>query len=73
MDNKMHVIEINEQLLGQFKEGKMNGKGTFYYADGNKYTGDMVNDKKEGQGVLVWEDGNRYEMKCSQITCHHVF
>ncbi len=69
----MHVIEINEQLLGQFKEGKMNGKGTFYYADGNKYTGDMVNDKKEGQGVLVWEDGNRYEMKCSQITCHHVF
>ncbi len=69
----MHVIEINEQLLGQFKEDKMNGKGTFYYADGNKYTGDMVNDKKEGQGVLVWEDGNRYEMKCSQITCHHVF
>ncbi len=67
----MHVIEINEQLLGQFKEDKMNGKGTFYYADGNKYTGDMVNDKKEGQGVLVWEDGNRYEMKCSQITCHH--
>jgi hypothetical protein len=73
MDNKMHAIEINEQLLGQFKDDKMNGKGTYYCANGNKYTGDMVNGKFEGQGVLVWEDGARYEMKCSEITCHHAF
>jgi hypothetical protein len=67
------VIEINEQLLGQFKDDKRNGKGTCYYADGRKYTGDMVNDKREGQGVLVWKDGERYEVRCSEITCHHVF
>ncbi len=67
------VIEINEQLLGQYKDDKMNGKGTYYYADGRKYTGDMVDDKKEGQGVFIWEAGNRYEVSCSEITCHHVF
>jgi hypothetical protein len=51
----------------------MNGKGTYYYADGRKYTGDMANDKREGQGVLVWENGERYEVRCSEIICHHVF
>jgi hypothetical protein len=66
------VIEINEQLLGQYKDDKMNGKGTYYFADGGKYTGDMVDNKFEGQGVLVWEDGTRYEVRCSQITCYHV-
>ncbi len=65
-------IEINEQLLGQFKDDKMNGKGTYYYADGRKYTGDIVDDNFEGQGVFIWTSGNRYEMKCSEITCHHV-
>ncbi len=67
------VIKINEQLLGQFKDDKRNGKGTCYYADGRKYTGDMANDKREGQGVLVWENGERYEVRCSEIICHHVF
>jgi hypothetical protein len=61
---------MNEQLLGQYKNDKKNGKGTFYYADGRKYTGDMVNDKMEGQGVFSWTDGDRYEVRCSQMTCH---
>ncbi len=67
------VIEINEQLLGQYKDDKMNGKGTIYYADGRKYTGDMVNDKREGQGVYIHTSGNRYEVRCSQIIRHHFF
>jgi hypothetical protein len=63
-------MDSNEQLSGQFEDDKMNGKGTFYHADGSKYTGDMVNNRKEGQGVLVWMDGNRYELSCSQMSCH---
>ncbi len=59
------MIEINEQLLGQYKDGKMNGKGTYYYASGNKYTGEMVNDNFEGEGVYIWTDGNRYEVRRS--------
>jgi hypothetical protein len=56
---------MNEQVLGQFKDDQVNGKGTFYYANGDKYTGDMVNCKKEGQGVYIWTSGNRYEVRCS--------
>jgi hypothetical protein len=59
------VIKINEQLLGQYKDDKMNGKGTYYYANGNKYTGVWVNGKKEGQGVFIWTNGDRCEVRCS--------
>jgi hypothetical protein len=48
----------------------MNGKGTFYYANGDKYIGHMVNDKKEGEGVYIWTDGSRYEVRCSQMFCY---
>ena len=48
----------------------MHGKGTYYLVEGNKYTGDMMNDKFEGEGVYIWANGNRYEMKCSKTSCH---
>ena len=64
------MTEINEQLLGQYKDDKMHGKGTSYFAHGDKYTGDMMNDKREGQGVYIWTDGRRYEMRCSKTSCH---
>ena len=66
------MTEINEQLLGQYKDDKMHGKGTLYLVEGNKYTGDMMNDKFEGQGVYIWANGNRYEMKCSEMSCYHL-
>jgi hypothetical protein len=47
------------------------GQGTYYFASGNKYTGDWVDDKRTGQGVYTWADGDRYELKGSQICCHH--
>ena len=59
---------INEQLSGQFKDDKKNGKGTLYYADGTKYVGDWVDDQKAGQGVCTWTNGNRYEKNYSQIS-----
>jgi hypothetical protein len=52
---------INEQQMGQWKDKKRNGKGTFYYANGQKYTGDFVDDKRTGQAVMTWPSGERYE------------
>jgi len=66
------MTRINEQLMGQFLDEKKNGKGTFYYANGNKYIGDFVDDEMAGQGVFTWPDGNRYEMKCSEMSWHHL-
>jgi hypothetical protein len=52
---------FNKHLMGQMKDGNFNGKGTYYYANGNKYTGDWINDKMSGHGVFTWTDGDRYE------------
>jgi len=50
----------------------MNGKGTYYYANGNKYIGDWVDDFRSGQGVFKWSDGGRYEMRRSQKLGHYL-
>ena len=35
----------------------MNGKGTYYYADGNIYEGQWVEGNKHGEGSHTWVDG----------------
>jgi hypothetical protein len=49
---------------GQYKDGKMHGKGVETTANGEKYDGDWKDDKRHGQGVLTavrhdgeWRDG----------------
>ena len=38
-----------------------NGKGVFYYEDGNKYEGNFKNDKASGYGILTDNNGTVYE------------
>lgn len=54
--------------MGQYKNGRKHGNGTYYYASGQKYSGDWVNDQKTGKGVFTWPDGNRYENDYSRIS-----
>jgi hypothetical protein len=54
-------------LLGQYKNNKRNGKGTYRYSNGNTYIGDWVDDKMTGQGSFTWHNGDRYEMIYSQV------
>jgi hypothetical protein len=37
------------------------GKGTFYWADGNRYDGDFKDDKFTEKGTIYFADGDRYE------------
>ena len=41
----------------------INGKGTYFYEDGNKYDGEWKNDKMEGRGTYTWKGGDRYTGK----------
>ncbi len=68
--NPMTIIK--EQLLGQFKKNKKNGKGTLYFDNGNKYIGDWIDDQKAGNGILLWSNDNRYERRSSEIVYHHL-
>jgi hypothetical protein len=55
--------------MGQMKNNNFNGKGTKYFTNGDKYTGDWVDDKMVGRGIYIWPNGDRYEMKRSLTTC----
>jgi len=43
-------------LTGEWKNGKLNGKGSFLSESGVLYIGDFVNGVKEGKGILFYKD-----------------
>jgi hypothetical protein len=48
-------------ILGEWKEDKMHGIGTFLYASGASYHGEWVDNKYEGKGVFKFPDNSSYE------------
>ena len=45
-------IYDNGKYIGNIQNGKRNGKGIYYWDNGDKYEGDWVNGNKEGKGIL---------------------
>ncbi|CAF4364089.1 unnamed protein product [Rotaria socialis] len=67
--NLIHLMELTDEddcevLLALEKK---HGKGVSHYANGNKYTGDWIDDSRTGHGAFTWASGDRYEMMCSYI------
>lgn len=53
---------ICEDVVGQWKyNNNMNGRGTYYFSNGDQYTGDWVDDKRTGQSIFTGANGDRYE------------
>ena len=46
--------------MGEFKEGIINGQGTFTFSDGRKYSGEFKEGKKHGQGIYTYPNGDKY-------------
>ena len=46
---------------GEYKNGKRNGQGTYYYDSGEKYIGEWKDGLREGKGIFYWEDGTYWE------------
>ena len=53
-------ILMENEYVGEFKDGKMNGQGTHTWPDGRKYVGDFENNHRSGQGTIVYPDGATY-------------
>jgi hypothetical protein len=54
------------KYFGQWKDGKANGFGIFYFSQNNSqffesYEGNWLDNKKHGEGTLAWIFGDRYE------------
>lgn len=55
------IYPSGAKYVGNYKKGKIHGKGILYFSNGNKYTGDWVNHYRQGKGVLVYHDGGQYK------------
>ena len=59
--NQTESDPVQEKYDGEFVEGKMSGRGCYWYADGSVYDGQWLLGKMHGKGLFVYPNGNRYE------------
>jgi len=53
-----HIFaKSGNKYVGELRNGKKHGQGTYTYADGDKYVGEFRNDKYNGQGTVTYADG----------------
>ena len=46
---------------GEMHEGRMHGKGTLIFVNGDRYEGDFVEGERTGRGKITWFNRNTYE------------
>ena len=51
------TLANGDKYVGQYKDGKMHGKGTYTQTNGNKYVGEMFENDFHGQGTKTFADG----------------
>jgi len=54
------------KYVGQEKDGKPHGEGTYTYPDGSKYVGQFKDGKRDGQGIYTWQRGNVFNKYVGQ-------
>ena len=53
------VFDNGSKFSGNWKSNKIS-KGTYTWANGDKYVGEFKKDKRHGQGTNTWHSGNKY-------------
>ena len=48
------------KYVGQWKDGKRHGQGTYTWPSGQKYVGQYKDGKYHGQGTMTWPEGQKY-------------
>ena len=48
------------KYIGDYKDGKFHGRGTYIWKDGDKYIGDWLDGKRTGKGTYIWKNGDKY-------------
>lgn len=45
------------KYVGEWKDGKLDGQGTFTFFNGEKYVGGWKSDRQHGRGAYIYPDG----------------
>lgn len=46
---------------GEYREGLLNGRGVYVFANGSRYDGEYADDLRSGRGVFTHPDGESYD------------
>jgi hypothetical protein len=49
-----------DKYVGEFRDDKRHGQGTYTFANGNKYVGEYRDGKRHGQGTYTLANGDKY-------------
>ncbi|MBA4387795.1 MAG: hypothetical protein C0404_07430 [Verrucomicrobia bacterium] len=49
-----------DRYEGEFKDGLMNGWGTYEYRNGDRYEGEFKSDMKHGKGTYTYRNGDKF-------------
>lgn len=50
----------NGRYEGEYRDGKLNGRGVYTWPHGTRYEGEFRDGKRNGRGVYTWPDGSGY-------------
>jgi len=51
---------IGDKYVGEYKDGKQHGQGTYTWVSGDKYVGEYKDGKQHGQGTYTYVNGGKY-------------
>ena len=51
---------LRKKYVGEWKNDKFNGQGTYFFNDGAKYVGEFKDGLSHGQGTQIWNNGDKY-------------
>ena len=51
----------SEKFSGQWREGRMHGRGKRIFSNGDHYEGEYIKGMYNGLGAFTWADGHSYE------------
>ena len=74
LDGKVKIIfPDRSSFVGDFKDEKANGYGTFTNSNGLKYIGEWQGGFMHGQGTLFFPKDHKYKMYVGEFRSHQFF
>ena len=56
----IQIFRDERKYVGEYKDGKRHGHGTYTYPDGAQYVGEYKDNSENGQGTYTYPDGEKY-------------
>ena len=53
-------MEKRSKYVGEYRNNKRHGQGTYTYANGDEYVGEWKGGEMDGHGTYTWWNGEKY-------------